>query len=93
MAHTHHKGGSTLELLVAFAILVTALSATVLVAFSNQSVTVDLQTNTEAIYKAQALLEEARAAVRQDFGLLNPKTMTDPSGPLTYTQKLEVKII
>lgn len=91
MAHTHHKGGSTLELLVAFAILVTALSATVLVAFSNQSVTVDLQTNTEAIYKAQALLEEARAAVRQDFGLLNPKTMTDPSGPLTYTQKLEVR--
>ena len=38
------------------------------VSFENQSITIDSQTNNEAISKAQALLEKARADSRLDFG-------------------------
>jgi Tfp pilus assembly protein PilV len=65
--YTIQKGSSTLEILIAFAILILAISVTIIVAFGNQSNSVDAQTNSEALYKAQKLLEEARALSRQNF--------------------------
>lgn len=51
------KGIATLEMLIALAILVVSISAVILVAFGNQAMSVDAQTNSEALYKAQAALE------------------------------------
>ncbi len=62
-----NSGMSTLEILIAFSIVIVCMSAIIVVAFSNQSVTVDSQINNEAIFKAQALLEKARADSRNDY--------------------------
>ena len=61
------NGFATLEILIAFAVLILSISAVILLAFGNQSIIVDSRTNSEALYKAQKMLEEARAASRQDF--------------------------
>jgi type II secretory pathway pseudopilin PulG len=62
-----NRGVATLEILIAFAILIMSMTAVILVVFSNQSASIDTQTNEEAVYKAQALLEQARALSRDDF--------------------------
>src|SRR3989338_4876845 len=63
----NNKGFSTLEVLIAFTVLILCVTAVILVVFGNQSVTVDTQTNVEAISKAQKELENVRALSRQDF--------------------------
>lgn len=60
-------GYSTLEILIAFAILIMSLSAIIAVSFGSQTVAVDSQTNDEALYKAQKQLEDARALSRDNF--------------------------
>jgi len=64
------KGFATLEILIAFTVVILSISAVIMVTFSNQSVAVDSQTNIEAISGAQAMLEQARATSRQDFDLV-----------------------
>lgn len=61
-------GFSTLEILIAFAILTIALTSVILVTFGNQSTSIDSQTNNEALTKARQQLEIMRALARQDFG-------------------------
>lgn len=76
---------STLEILIAFAILTLSMTAIIMVVFGNQSVAVDTQTNVEALGKAQALLEEARSLSRQNFSAVVTATSTwTPPGNLTY---------
>ena len=65
-----NQGMSTLEILIAFAVVILCVSAVIMVVFGNQSVAVDLQTNNEAIAKAQTVLEDARATSRQDYSLV-----------------------
>jgi Tfp pilus assembly protein PilV len=86
------KGVATLEILIAFSVLVLSITAVILVVFQNQSISIDTQTNDEALYKAQALLEKARADSRQDFSLLalGSQTTSEVSGPLTYTKTVTV---
>ncbi len=60
-------GMSTLEILIAFSILILSISAVIIVTFGNQSLAIDLETNNEAISKAQALLEKTRADSRQNY--------------------------
>lgn len=77
----NQAGFATLEMLLALTILVLSFSAVILVVFGNQSISVDAQTNDEALYKAQAALEEARAKAREDFNsVLTTSTTTDPGG-------------
>lgn len=83
-------GNSTLEILIAFGILVLSLSAIIVVIFGNQSVSVDSETNNEAIYKTKKILESARAQSRQDFDFLSSTSTTDVSGNITYIQNLTV---
>jgi type II secretory pathway pseudopilin PulG len=83
------KGSSTLEILIAFAILTLALTAVILVFSSNQAIAVDTQTSNEALALAEAQLEAARAAARQDFNLVNPLSSSVVNG-ITYTQTLAV---
>jgi len=87
--NTTCKGGSTLELLIAFSILIVCVSAVILVVFSNQVVAVDSQTNVEAIYRAKHILESARAKSRQDFAAVISTTSTATS-TIPFTQTLEV---
>lgn len=89
----HKKGGSTLEILIAFAILTLALSATAMVIFGNQYAALAAQLNQEALYKAQGMLEEARATSRFDINLVVASTSTDTSGSLVYTKMLSVSQI
>lgn len=44
------RGMATLEILIAFAVLILCMGAVILVMFGNQSVSVDSQLNNEAIY-------------------------------------------
>lgn len=64
---TYGRGVSTLEILIAFAILFLAISALIIVVFGNQSIAIDTETNTEALSKAQTFLEQSRALSRSDF--------------------------
>ncbi len=72
-----NKGMSTLEILLAFAILILTITAVIGMGFGNQSITVDAETNTEALFKAQELLENARANSRKDFFSVITSTSTD----------------
>lgn len=85
------KGSSTLELLIAFAILTLSLTAMVSVMFGNQSVAVDTETANAGLSEAGALLETARADAREDYlGLITSMPETFAVGPLTYTKTLTV---
>jgi Tfp pilus assembly protein PilV len=84
------RGFSTLEILIAFAILTLSMTAVIMVVFGNQSLAVDTETNVEALGKAQALLEQTRANARADFNSVNSTTTTETSGPLFYTKTLAV---
>ncbi len=86
------KGSSTLEILLAFAILSICMAAIILVIFGNQSVAIDTQTNTEALYKAQTSLENARALSRQNF-LSVVSTTTTSTSTITYTNVFSVNDI
>ncbi len=63
----NEKGFATLEILIAFAVVILCTGAVIMVAFGNQSVAQDVQTQSEAITKAQKAQESARAKSRQDF--------------------------
>lgn len=61
------KGSSTLEILIAFAILTLSLTALISVVFGNRSVTLDTEANTDALYAAQQALEYQRAVAASDY--------------------------
>jgi len=61
------RGVATIELLIALAILVLNMTALVLLVSGGQNISIDAETNTDAIVKAQALLNHARAEARGDF--------------------------
>src|SRR3989344_6090826 len=84
------KGAATLELLIAFAILVLNITAVILILNGGKSIYVDSETNTEAIAMAEELLEDARADAELDFNLVNTSSETETSGPLIYTKTLTV---
>lgn len=64
------RGQSAIELLVALGVLVFSISASLVVVFGNQSVSVDAQTNGEAILMAKKNLEGARATAKEKFSNL-----------------------
>src|SRR5260221_290876 len=55
-------GFSTVEMLIAFAVLIIALASVIQVTFGNQSLSIDSQTNDEALFLAQHILEDSRAS-------------------------------
>ncbi len=61
MSLQHKQSGfSVIEVLVASALLILALTGVILVSFTNQSVVSDSQAASQALDKAQALLENAQ---------------------------------
>ncbi len=83
-----HRGVGTIEILIATAILTLTLSAVIIVLFGNQSLAVDTQATIEAIAKAEAQLEEARALSEADFYAVEDFT-APPDGK--YTKSLTVE--
>jgi Tfp pilus assembly protein PilV len=67
---SYTKGFSTLEILIAMAIMTSTLSAVLLVAFGNQSLLEEGSISVEALQKAQAALETEQAYARMDFRLV-----------------------
>ena len=64
---TFTNGFATLEVLMALAIVMLALSATILVSFGNQSLLADSQTSRTALSKARVLLESVRIIAEDDL--------------------------
>lgn len=71
------KGQSTLEILIALAIITISISAVILVSFGSQSVLIDSQYNNTALYLAKENLEKTRAEARQNFNAANSTSTTD----------------
>lgn len=74
MAKLKQKGTVTLELLIAFSILILNITAVTLVINSSQYISVDIRTNQQALFLANNLLEEAMANSALDFNLVNTTT-------------------
>ncbi|MBI2591780.1 MAG: hypothetical protein HYW34_03845 [Candidatus Brennerbacteria bacterium] len=71
-----NEGQSTLEILIALAILIISVSTTIVVLFGSQSVSVDTKLNQEAISIARQSLENARSSARQNFDALLSSSST-----------------
>ena len=84
-------GFSTLEMLLALALVAMVISAVTLVVFGNNSLAEDSQTNSEALYKAQELLDNARETSRQNFDSVVPATANYVNG-ITYTTELDIPL-
>ena len=65
------KGIATLEVLIAMTLIATVISSVLPLVAGNQNASIGSQTNQEALYKAQALLEEQKANSYVDYGFVN----------------------
>ena len=102
------QGLATLEMLIAMAIIVVAISAALPLVSGGQSISVSSQTNQEALYKAQLGIENARATARNDFyspsldpgtttttetsGIVYTKNITIASGPDDFTKEVTSQV-
>lgn len=75
-------GFSTIEMMIAMVIMIMAISAVLMVCFGNQNFLIGGQTNSEAVTRAQELLEQQQSFARKDFRMVNS---TDPSFDGYYT--------
>lgn len=80
-------GFSTLEILIAFVLIILTITAVMSLVFGSQSVLVDSQTSREALDKAQQMVEDAAAVSLQDFNLVNPIAAAQED---IYTKYLDV---
>jgi type II secretory pathway pseudopilin PulG len=85
------RGFSTLEILIAMAILISAFVVTVLLS-SSQSVSVDAQTSAEALTLARQALENEQSLARKDFKLVVATSSTVTVTGTTYTRVISVAI-
>lgn len=70
------RGFSTLEMMIAMAVMVITFSAVIVVSYGNQGALIAGQTNAEAMNIAQKALEEAQQLARKDFRLVVASSST-----------------
>lgn len=87
IAKPKNKGVMTLEILIAFAILILNITAVLLLLDGGQSTSLDSQTNMEAIARTQDMLARARSDADINFESVIPKNDTDGF----YTRDLSVE--
>ena len=80
-------GQSILEILIALSILMISMAAVIVVAFSNQYISNDTQTNNEAYYLAQDNLESAKAKAKENFDSIANSTVSTG----IYTKEIVVE--
>lgn len=98
----NNKGFSTIELLIAFAILIINITGILLLTSGSQGsgtgavigqgqkVSISSETNQEALYKAQKQMEEKRADAKNNFFSIESVPLApDPDEPL-YSRELKV---
>jgi Tfp pilus assembly protein PilV len=83
------KGVATIELLIAFAILLINITGILLLTSGQQSLAVDAETNAEALAMAQRQIEDIKSTAKLDFNLINPSSSMED----IYVKQLEVKQI
>src|ERR1035437_1084699 len=83
------KGFSTIEMMIAMVVMITAAAAIIMISFGDQNFLSGGQTNAEAINKAKELLENAQAEARKDFRIVNPKLPATSDG--YYTTSMDVE--
>jgi hypothetical protein len=81
------QGFSTLEILIAMTIMISTLTAVLLVSFGNQSLLEQGGMNAEALQKAQVLLEIEQANAHKDFRMVSNIATTSDG---VYEQSLSV---
>jgi len=81
------SGSSILEILIAITVLSLGIGAVLLLSTANQDLKIDSLTNSEALSKAEGMLETARALSRQDF---NSVSATAPANDDIYTKSIDV---
>ncbi|MBI4053910.1 MAG: hypothetical protein HY397_01110 [Candidatus Doudnabacteria bacterium] len=72
--NNNQAGIATIEILIAFVVVILSITAVVGVVFGSQSMGLDALIYQEAQLKAQDLLEDTRATARQAFSLVNPRS-------------------
>lgn len=80
---------STLELLIAFTIVIFTMAGVVMVSFGSQSLSVDALTNRQATSRGEEMLETARATSRSNFLSVVPIATTTPAGDI-YSESMEM---
>lgn len=83
-----NKGMATIELLVAFAILLINITSVLLLVQGGQSLSLDSETNQEALAKAQQQIEKAKSDGNLDFNLVYESSSIVED---IYTKKLDVQ--
>lgn len=83
---TFNAGFSTLELLIAFAVLTISLTAVIMVAFGNQSIVIDTELAQRALYIAEEKLEEASVDAKEDFDSVTDSATPAAPGELFSTK-------
>ncbi len=86
----YESGFATLEILIAFSVLILCISAVVMITFSNQFIAIDSKTSLEALSHAQSMLEKTRADSEQDFNSVNSSTLIETSENSEFTKRLNV---
>src|SRR3989344_7378168 len=81
------NGSSLLEILIAITVLSLGIGAVLLLSTANQDLKIDSQTNSEALSKAEDMLETARALSRHDFYSISS---LDPAIDDIYTKSVNV---
>lgn len=83
-------GFSTLEMMIAMAILVIALTTVTVTMFGGDSMLIDTETSIEALARARMMVESAQTLSRKDFMLVNSTSSDETIGSVTYHKQLSV---
>ena len=84
-------GQSTLEIIIALGIIITGISAAIIVVFSSQSSSVDTKLSHQAVYLAKQQLESARATARENFAsLVNSSSSKNGFSLQTLVENVDV---
>lgn len=84
-----NKGFSTIELLIAFAVMTLSMTAVIMVAFGNQATAIDTQLAQRGLYIAQKQLEEAGASLISNFNAIESEDAAI-SFDSTYDTQIEI---
>ena len=90
MVHGNQYGFSTLEIMIAFVVILSAITAAMLLVFGNQTLAVDGSTSSDALLLAEKQLRGVYEIAQQDFNLIVPKS---PGADGLYTVSLQVQSI
>jgi len=86
------KGFSTLELIIAMAVISMTLGALVLLTFASSSLGVSSEEHRDALSLAESLLAQTNGNAQKDFNLVVPTTTIDTIGARAYTEVLSVQL-